>query len=157
MASEPDTMRFLGGPTAPHVAWRMMATITGAWSLLGYSMFSVIEKSSQTWVGRLGPWYPGGPGGGWPGAEVGWALLASAQGRGYALEGTTAVIDWVFDTLEWPHVIHCIDADNARSRALALRLGSALERRHEPLPAPFDGHHVDIYGQSRDAWRERRR
>jgi RimJ/RimL family protein N-acetyltransferase len=79
------------------------------------------------------------------------------MGKGYAREGATAAIDWAFDHLGWDHVIHCIDKANAPSIALALKLGSGLERENIALPAPFDAHKVDIYGQSRAQWRARTR
>ena len=155
MATEAETMRFIGGVAPRHGAWRAMATLAGAWPLLGFSMFSVIEKRTGKWIGRLGPWYPGGPTGGWPGAEVGWGLIASAQGQGYAAEGATAAIDWVFDTLSWNHIIHCIHRENAPSIRLAERLGSYRQREAVPLPPPFDTV-VDIYGQTRGEWTLRR-
>lgn len=155
MAQEEETMRFIGGVAARDAAWRAMATLAGAWPLLGFSMFSVIEKESGRWIGRLGPWRPGGREGGWPGDEVGWGLTASAQGKGYAAEGATAAIDWAFETLSWERIIHCIDEKNTPSIRLAERLGSRLQRRGVPLPAPFNTVVVDIYGQTRDEWRAR--
>ena len=155
MAREEETMRFIGGTCSREVAWRVMATITGAWSLLGYSMFSVIEKGSGRWVGRLGPWQPGGPGGSWPGTEVGWALLAAEQGRGYATEGARAAIDWAFDTLGWDRVVHCIDPRNVGSLAVAHRLGSSLLRTGVLMPPPNVDVWVDLYGQTRAEWRNR--
>jgi RimJ/RimL family protein N-acetyltransferase len=156
MAQEEETMRFIGGVAARDAAWRVMAMLAGAWPLLGYSMFSVIEKESGRWIGRLGPWRPGGREGGWPGDEVGWGLTASAQGKGYAVEGATVAIDWAFDTLGWDRVIHCIDERNTPSIRLAERLGSRLQRTGVPLPAPFSTVVVDIYGQTKDEWRARR-
>lgn len=126
MAAEADTMRFIGGLAPRDGAWRAMASLTGSWSLLGYSMFSVVERETGRWIGRLGPWRPGGEQGSWPGPEVGWALIAAAQGKGYAREGATAAMDWAFEELGWDHVIHCIDKRNAPSIALALKLGSTL-------------------------------
>jgi RimJ/RimL family protein N-acetyltransferase len=148
MAQEDETMRFIGGVATRQAAWRTMATLSGAWSLLGYSMFSVIEKETGRWIGRLGPWYPGGDTGGWPGAEIGWGLIASAQGKGYAAEGATAAIDYAFNVLGWNQVIHCIHKDNAPSIRLAERLGSYRQRENVPLPPPFDVL-VDIYGQTK--------
>lgn len=155
MAQEPDTMRFIGGLAPRHSAWRAMATITGAWSLLGYSMFSVVEKTTGCWIGRLGPWFPGGESGGWPGPEVGWGLIASAQGKGYALEGVTAALDYVFDVVGWDEAIHCIHKDNVASIRLAERLGSSRRRENVPLPPPVDAI-VDIYGQTKGEWRRHR-
>jgi RimJ/RimL family protein N-acetyltransferase len=155
MAEEEDTMRYIGGTAPRHAAWRMMATIAGSWALLGYGMFSVIEKATGQWIGRIGPWRPGGEQGGWPGNEVGWGVISSAQGKGYAFEGAAAAIDWAFDELGWDGVIHCIDKANAASIRLAERLGSTLTREDVRLPPPLDAV-VDIYGQTKAQWRDRR-
>lgn len=156
-ASDEETMRFLGGVAPRDAVWRGMATLAGSWALLGYGMFSVLKRDTGEWIGRLGPWRPGGKEGGWPGDEVGWGLKKSATGQGYAVEGATAAIDWAFDTLGWDSVIHCIDKANTASIAVARRLGSSVQRENIALPAPFDMHKVDIYGQSRAEWRLRSR
>jgi RimJ/RimL family protein N-acetyltransferase len=143
--------RFLGGVQPRSVAWRGMATLAGSWSLMGFAMFSVIERSSGQWIGRVGPWYPEG----WPGTEVGWGLLASAWGKGYATEAAAACIDWAFDNLGWSEVIHTIAADNAPSKAVAARLGSHYLRQGV-LPDPISME-LEVWGQSRDAWRARPR
>lgn len=157
MAQEEETMRFIGGVAPRDAAWRGMASLAGSWALLGYGMFSVLRRDTGEWVGRLGPWRPGGKQGNWPGDEVGWGLRASAMGQGYALEGATAAIEWAFDSLGWDHVIHCIDKNNAASIALARRLGSQLEREAHRLAPPFEEHVVDLYGQSKTAWKARQR
>lgn len=155
MASEPETMRYIGGVAARDAAWRTMSQLAGAWALLGYSMFSVLKRDTGEWIGRLGPWRPGGKEGGWPGDEVGWGLKSSAMGQGYALEGATAAIDWAFDNLGWQDVIHCIDEKNTPSIALAERLGSTVQRTNVAMPAPFNELRCDIYGQSRAQWKAR--
>jgi len=145
--ADEESARFIGGVQPRSTVWRGMATMTGSWMLKGFSMFSVIEKSSGRWIGRIGPWSPEG----WPGTEVGWGLLRSAWGQGYAAEAATATIDWAFDTLGWSEVIHTIAADNAPSKALAGRLGSRYLRQ-DRLPAPWDLE-LEIWGQSREEWR----
>lgn len=147
---DPEAARHIGGVQPRSAAWRSMASMTGGWALLGFSMFSVIEKVTGSWIGRLGPWAPEG----WPGTEVGWGLTRAAWGKGYALEGATAAIDWAFDHLGWTEVIHTIGPENHASAALARRLGS-VNRGPGRLPAPFEGLSVDIWGQSREDWRAR--
>ena len=93
--------------------------------------------------------------GGWPGYEVGWGLAAEAQGKGYATEGAAASMDWAFDHLGWDEIIHCIEPANAPSIAVAKRLGSTM-LRDAVLPAPINVS-VQCWGQSREAWRARRR
>lgn len=150
--ADPASARFIGGQQPRAVAWRGFLTMVGAWPIQGYGMFSVIEKETGRWIGRLGPWQPEG----WPGPEVGWGLVRAAWGKGYALEGAAAAMDWVFERLGWTDVIHSIDPDNTASQALALRLGS---RKRGPgrLPEPFHDVAIDIWGQSREEWRRHRR
>ena len=149
--SDGDHVRFLGGAQSRAMTWRNVMTVIGSWATLGYGFFSVIEKSSGRWIGRLGPWQPEG----WPGTEVGWGILASEGGKGYATEGATAAIDWAFDSLGWSEVIHTIDFENQASKGVAAKLGSRL-LRHGRLPEPFHEKELEIWGQSREEWRARR-
>ena len=147
-----ESAHFIGGRMDRAAAWRAMSAMAGSWLLRGYSMFSVIEKDSGRWVGRLGPWAPEG----WPGTEVGWGILRECWGRGYATEGAAATIDWAFDALGWEDVIHSIHPDNAGSIAVAERLGSR-NRGPGMLPAPFEHLRVDLWGQTKAEWKSRRR
>ncbi|UQV19813.1 GNAT family N-acetyltransferase [Brevundimonas albigilva] len=150
--ADAETTRFIGGPKTPPETWRILMTVAGAWSLTGISFFSVIEKASGQWVGRIGPWRPEG----WPGPEVGWSLHPDAAGKGYAREAAVASLDYAFDVLGWDEAIHTIDADNAASIRLAERLGSRY-RGPGRLPPPFDALPVGVWGQTRDEWRARTR
>ena len=151
MMGDEESARYIGGQQPRAASWRGLASVTGAWVLKGYSMFSVIEKATGQWIGRLGPWQPEE----WPGTEVGWGLVRSAWGKGYAAEGSARAIDWAFDELGWIEVIHCIDPRNAASIALAERLGSK-HRGPGRLPAPFETMPIGIWGQTREEWKSRR-
>lgn len=152
MMADAQHVRFIGGAAPRGTAWRHWATLAGSWTLRGFGMFSLIERATGAWIGRVGPWQPEG----WPGREVGWGVIRAAGGRGFALEAATAAIDWAFDTLDWPDVIHVIDPDNAPSIALARRLGSA-NLGPTRLPEPFHEVRVDSWGQTRAQWRARPR
>lgn len=148
--ADAEAQRFLGGAQSRSLAWRQICVMTGAWTIRGFSMFSVIEKATGRWVGRLGPWQPEG----WPGTEVGWGLVRDCWGKGYATEGAAAAIDWAFDALGWTEVIHTIEPANVNSQKVAERLGSRILRQvvlPEPLNLP-----LDAWGQSRHEWRARR-
>lgn len=149
--ADPEGSRFTGGPQVRAVAWRSFLASAGAWMIQGFSMFSVIEKSSGEWIGWLGPCQPDG----WPGTEIGWGLAREAWGKGYALEGCTAAIDWAFEHLGWDEMIHSIAPGNHASQKLAQRLGSTL-RGPGKLPAPLEDSPVEIWGQTREQWQRRR-
>jgi len=150
MMADEEAARFIGGAMARSVCWRQLMTMIGSWHATGFAMFSVIERATGRWVGRLGPWMPDG----WPGTEVGWAIVRDCWGRGYATEGATAATDWAFDHLGWTDVIHSIDPANVASQHVARKLGSR-NRGRGVLPAPFQDSVIDIWGQSRDEWRAR--
>ncbi len=145
-----ESARFIGGPQPRSAVWRGVTAMAGAWTLQGFAMFSVIERATGRWIGRLGPWQPEG----WPGTEVGWGIVRAAVGLGYATEGATAAIDWAFNHLGWTDVIHCIDPANEASQKVAKRLGSKL-RGPGKLPPPFEDAPIDVWGQTREEWRRR--
>ena len=147
--ADAEAMRFLGGVASRPLAWRFLVTMAGAWAIQGFGNFSVIERATGRWIGRLGPWQPEG----WPGTEIGWGLCRAAWGKGYATEGAAATIDWAFDRLGWTEVIHCIAPENEPSKAVARRLGSRF-RGFDRLPAPIDAK-VEIWGQTREEWHGR--
>ena len=155
MLADPVSGRFITADnkpiTDPFVGWRNAAIMSGHWVLHGVGMFVVEEKSSGEFVGRVGPWLPPG----WPGFEVGWGIARGFRGKGYAVEAARAAIDWSFATFELDEIIHCIDQENTASQNVARRLGSGLLRRQQ-LPAPYQDLEVDVWGQSREAWRARR-
>jgi RimJ/RimL family protein N-acetyltransferase len=146
-----EASRFIGGQQPRELAWRGFLTLAGAWAIQGFAMFSIIEKETGRWIGRLGPWHPVG----WPGTEVGWGLAREAWGKGYAYEGCVAAIDWTFEHLGWSNMIHSIDSDNAASLALAKRLGSTLQRK-VGMPPPYQDRVAEIWGQTREQWQRRR-
>jgi RimJ/RimL family protein N-acetyltransferase len=150
MSLDEETNRFIGGVKSRAEAWRMLCAMRGAWDIRGFAMFSVIERATGAWVGRLGPWDPEG----WPGKEIGWGVAPQFAGKGYAYEGAVAAMDYAFDILGWPDVIHTIDPENTRSIALAQRLGSA-NRGATRLPDPYQDARVDAWGQSAAQWRAR--
>lgn len=142
-----EHVRFIGGAQSRPVAWRGMMSVIGSWAAHGFGFFSVIEKSSGCWIGRLGPWQPEG----WPGTEVGWGIVADAGGKGYATEGAAAAMDWAFERLGWKEIIHTIDFDNVPSRSVATKLGSR-KLRNGRLPEPYHEKELEVWGQTREQW-----
>jgi RimJ/RimL family protein N-acetyltransferase len=151
LGADPEATRFLGGTWSRSIAWRLLCTNAGSWSLFGFGQFSVVEKVTGRWIGRVGLWQPEG----WPGPEVGWALLSEAWGQGYATEAAEAAMDFAVETLGWPEVIHCINPANAASIRLAERLGSRYAGT-ATLPEPLF-EEVGVWRQTRDEWRARAR
>ena len=152
MCAEEETMTFIGGSCARSQAWRQWCTLAGAWHIRGFSMFSVLERASGEWVGRLGPWEPDG----WPAPEIAYGVRAKFAGQGFAFEGAVAACDFAVEFLKWPELMHSIAPDTVRAQALAKRLG-ATNSGPTRLPAPFEQTRVDAWTQSAEAWRIKRK
>ena len=112
----------------------------------------MIEKAGGEWLGRIRPLQPED----WTGTQLGWSLKSAASRKGYAIEAAVATIDWTFDHLGWDEVVHCIDPENTPSQKVAEKLGSSNRGRGQ-LPAPFQDHVVDIWGQTKAEWRAKAR
>ena len=87
------------------------------------------------------------------------AHLAAAGHTVYGVdrkpEAAAASTDWAFDHLGWSEVIHTIDPDNANSKTVAAKLGSAYLRM-DRLPEPHHEKPVEVWGQTRAQWQARK-
>ena len=116
--------RYMGGPMVEGVAWRAFCHVVGMWVARGYGSFVFTAKGSDTPLGSAGPWHPWD----WPEPEIGWTVWSpAAEGQGYAHEAAAATRDFAFRTLGWDTAVSYIDPANARSIALAERLGAVLD------------------------------
>lgn len=129
-----DRSRFIRGgePLELGKAWRAFAHVTGMWALRGYGSFIFCLRGSDDAVGMTGPWHPAD----WPERELGWTVwTAEAEGKGYAFEAAARARDFAFGELGWDTAVSYIDPGNARSIALAERLGARLDAE-APVPHP---------------------
>ncbi|MCU0912171.1 MAG: GNAT family N-acetyltransferase, partial [Rhodobacteraceae bacterium] len=114
-------------------AWRAFAHVVGMWALRGYGSFVFCLKGSDDALGMTGPWHPMD----WPEREIGWTVWRpEAEGQGFAFEAASRARDFAFRTLGWTTAVSYIDPRNARSIALAERLG-AVRDPLAPPPVPL--------------------
>jgi RimJ/RimL family protein N-acetyltransferase len=126
MHAEPDIMRYLsveGKPLTRFQSWQAFCANFGHWQLRGFGMFAVVERATNEFVGRIGPWHPEG----WPGFEVGWTIRQKFWGRGYATEAARRSVEFAFTELGRDSLISLIEENNVRSIRVAERLGEKPE------------------------------
>ncbi len=145
MCADPEVMRYIGDgqPLARPMAWRNLAMMIGHWSLRGYGLWAVEERSSGAFAGRIGFWNPEG----WPSFELGWMLRRSLWGRGYATEAARAALNFAFIELKQLHVISLTQPENAASIRVAQRLGERHVDSKEMM-----GKLALIYRITREEW-----
>lgn len=125
----------VGGPYRRHQAFDQLCAIVGHWHLRGYGRWLVADKFTGAPLGIVGLFYPDD----WPEPEIGWSVFEAGEGRGIAYEAAVATRAYAYDTLGWVRVISCVAPDNARSVALAKRMGCTRESTFQhPELGPLD-------------------
>jgi RimJ/RimL family protein N-acetyltransferase len=137
--ADPEVMRYIsGGKTGSFAdAVAQVEKMRRAWREDGFGRFVVVRKADGAAVGRVGllAWDPDT----WQNGtraeigdhaeiELGWTLVRSAWGSGYASEAAFAVRDWALAEVAPPRLISLIHADNERSLRVAAKLGEHYER-----------------------------
>ena len=121
-ASE-ETARFIGGVCDRELAWRRLASEIGHWTLRGFGFWAVEEKASGELAGCVGLWHPEG----WPEIELGYWLLPSTQGNGFATEAALRVRLYAYEVLGLETLVSYIHPDNEPSKRVAERIGAHHE------------------------------
>ena len=123
IGADEEASRFLGGPMTRAESWRRMAYFTGHKALRGYGFLALEVKATGACVGWCGHYFPEE----WPDREIGYTLLKSARGKGYATEAAGRALRHAYDELGWKTAISYIAMNNSASIAVAQRLGATLE------------------------------
>jgi len=121
LQTDPEVRRFiqLAQPFGRRQAAERVQADEAEWEELGHRMLAIEERASGRFLGRvtLHHWAHLGE------TEIGWALRGDARGRGFATEAARAYASWGFRNLAVPYLTAMIRPDNARSIAVAARLG----------------------------------
>lgn len=91
------------------------------WDRFGFGPWSVRERRSNEYVGRIGLDYTRATGR--PEVQVGWIVGAPYRGKGYASEMAAEALRVAFEVLELDEIIALTTPGNAASQAVASRLG----------------------------------
>ncbi len=115
--------RFLGGPMSRDEAWDEFAKMAAGWLLHGHGGFAIEDAESGTVLGFVVLGLEPGD----QEVELGFSLTEAGEGKGIAYEAARAVRAWAARELGLNGLVSYIDPGNARSIALATRLGAARD------------------------------
>lgn len=167
---DPDVMRYLNGGKPTSRAFIEQTTLPRILHqyehYAAFGTWAAIEKSSGEFLGwfHFRPPKAGPP----EEAELGYRLRKAAWGKGYATEGSRALIRKGFSELGIQRVVASTYGENVRSRRVMEKAGLTLVRTYRLSPAElidllegesfsisdldiFDGDDVD-YALSRAEW-----
>ena len=140
--ADPDVMHYITGgiPTArDEIEDEILPEFLRYYEhLAGYGFWAAIEKATGEFLG----WFHFRPreGGGPDEAELGYRLRKSAWGKGYATEGSRALIRKGFTEFGVRRVVAEAMAVNVASRRVMEKAGLTLVRTfHQPWPYRIEG------------------
>lgn len=109
----------VGGPFSRSSAFGALCALIGHWQVRGFGRWMIADPETDMPLGVVGPFYPEG----WPEPEIAWSVFAEAEGKGLAFEAAQFARRHAYKMLGWETVISCTTPANARSIALAKRMG----------------------------------
>jgi RimJ/RimL family protein N-acetyltransferase len=113
--------------TDPEEAWLDFAQIVASWMLRGYGPLTITARDGGQVLGLLAVDHEYGD----PEPELGWFLTADAEGKGYATEAARAALPWLTGVFGDGGFVAYVDPTNARSDAVAERLGGRRDTAAE--------------------------
>ncbi|ARM87825.1 GCN5-related N-acetyltransferase protein [Rhizobium sp. CIAT894] len=124
--ADEDVVRFISGVASTREqSWSRMLRLAGMWHHMGFGFLAIVEKASGRFIGEAGfmesrremdPPIEGT-------MELGWALMPSAHGRGYATEALNALIGWAERYFPGKPMSCIISPENQASLRVAAKLG----------------------------------
>ncbi|HKG02522.1 MAG TPA: GNAT family N-acetyltransferase [Conexibacter sp.] len=140
---DPEVTRYLNRPVTEVALAAFLPMFVEHWKQHGFGPFALESRQADdagALIGFAGVAYPAYLPALAERPEIGWRLARSAWGRGLATEAALAARDHAFETLGFPELIAIVHPDNARSQAVARKLGMRVERQvHNPvLRRPVD-------------------
>jgi RimJ/RimL family protein N-acetyltransferase len=138
LVSDAEVMRFIGGTREVREAAESIAAFNARYEEDGFGVLGIEHRADARLIGRIGFWV-------WDRTdwtsghtrhrlgeraevELGWALMRSAWGHGFATEAAAAMRDHAFRQLRLTRLISLIHPKNYRSIRVADRLGATHEK-----------------------------
>ena len=122
--SDPAAMRYYPAPfdrdrIAAWVEWAR-----ASYREHGYGLWAVIRRSDGRFLGDCGPMLQPVEGSLIP--EIGYHIVPSEQGHGYATEAARASMAWLFENRPTELACSLVTPDNAPSRAVAAKVHQSM-------------------------------
>jgi RimJ/RimL family protein N-acetyltransferase len=122
LTADPEVMIWLGGVLDAEASADHIARMDDHFDSFGYGRYALERRADGAFLGYTGVAriWPGLP---VTGAEIGWRLLRSAWGHGYASEAARAATREALNRFGLPEVLAFTADSNLRSQAVMPRAG----------------------------------
>jgi len=135
----PEVMRFsLAGPLTEEQTRERLAKDQQSYAEHGYGKWAVVLKETGEMIGICGVSLTSvdGP----PAPELGYRLIKSMWGKGYAVEAGRAALAYCWQDLKLPELVAFVEPANGGSIKVLEKLGFVYQRE-----APWHGRTVKVF------------
>ena len=151
MNADPVVMHFFAALMTRTESDEAIDRYLAAFGRDGLSFFAATLRDTGDFIGTIGlqtmrdvvPNLPQ------PAVEIGWRLVQSAQGKGFATEGARAIVDFAFNQLSLNEVVAITALPNQPSRRVMEKLGMThhpdLDFDHPRVPADHQYQRHTLY------------
>jgi RimJ/RimL family protein N-acetyltransferase len=139
-----DRAGHMGAPESRTDLWQQLSAEIVSWQFKGFGSWAI--ETGGVLAGQVAITQPPH----FPEIEIGWTLLDGYEGRGIAGRGARLALDWFWSHTGAETVVSYISPGNARSIALARRLGATHDPA-APLPDGETAADTVVYRHSADA------
>jgi RimJ/RimL family protein N-acetyltransferase len=126
--ADPSVMEYFPARLGRSDSDALIAKIEAGFDQRGYGLWALELRATGEFVGFTGLDIPSFEAHFTPAVEVGWRLLRSAWGHGYATEAGRASLAFGFESAGLEEIVSFTSAANTRSRAVMARIGMT----HDP-------------------------
>lgn len=146
--ADPEVARFVSasGPLVRAESDLLLRKMIEHWDDHGFGLWMADLRATGELAGFVGLAHPGTMPALAAEVEVGWRLARAYWGRGLASEGAAVAVDAAFEQRGLERLVCVVDRDNARSLAVARRLGFTLWRE---MDHPLWPRGVQVHALSR--------
>ncbi|MEP7173885.1 MAG: GNAT family N-acetyltransferase [Aestuariivirga sp.] len=117
--NDPASRSVYGTAYTREDTWRRIALNFGHWRLRGFGTWALEEKSTKSFAGHAGLWFPEG----WDDVEVGYGVAPEHRRKGYATEAALYARNYGYE-IGIAKLVSYIQPTNTESIAVATRLGA---------------------------------
>jgi RimJ/RimL family protein N-acetyltransferase len=155
--TDPEVMKYMPAPLDRAGSDAMIDRFIGYFGELGFSLWAVEERASETLLGFVGLARPRFEASFTPCVEAAWRIASGHHNRGYATEAARAVLAFGFETVGLDEIVAFTSAANVPSLRVMAKLGMTHDPRedfiHPLMPTDHWLQPMLLHRLPRERWR----
>ncbi|WP_194767608.1 GNAT family N-acetyltransferase [Tamlana sp. I1] len=123
MNADESVMKYFPKPLTKNETVNFIERLQNHYLKYGYNYFAVEILETGEFIGFIGLAYQDYETNFTPATDIGWRLIKSAWGKGFATEGANRCLEYAFITLNLDKIIATCTENNSKSEQVMIKIG----------------------------------